>query len=261
MRVPFNVGMTFSCKFATALLTLTVTFCLRAETPVNEARANLEKWVETRQLTSKVRTDWQADKELIEQSLALYERELKSVADKMSQISTNNAQVDKERAEAEALKKSAGESLAKAGEFSAKIESQIRLLVPRLPMPLQDAVKPLLNRLPADPANTKMSAAERLQAVVGILNEMDKFNSAISLYNEKVKNSKGEEVAVETIYVGLGGAWFVNETGDFAGAGVPGPGGWVWSVQPDLADKVRLAIKIYRNEHSPRFVPLPVTVR
>ena len=29
----------------------------------------------------------------------------------------------------------------------------------------------------------------------------------------------------------------------------------------ELAAKVRLAIKIYRNEHSPNFVPLPVTVR
>jgi len=253
--------MTFSCKFAAALLTLAAALSLRAETPVNDARANLEKWVETRQLTSKVRTDWQSDKELIEQSLALYQRELQIVADKMGKISTNNVQVDKERLEAEALKKSAGKCLAKARDFAAQIEGKIRQTIPLLPAPLQDAVKPLLNRLPADSANTKMSAAERLQAVVGILNEMDKFNSAISLYNEKVKNDKGEEVAVETVYVGLGGAWFVNETGDFAGAGVPGPNGWTWTVQPDLAEKVRLAIKIYRNEHSPRFVPLPVTVR
>jgi hypothetical protein len=253
--------MYFALKRHLWLLPIVAVLSARSETPVNDARGNLEKWVETRQLTSKVRTDWQSDKELIEQSLALYERELKTVADKMGKISTNNVQVDKERLEAEALKKSAGESLARAREFSAQIEGKIRQFAPRLPAPLQEAIKPLLNRLPADPANTKMSAAERLQTVVGILNEMDKFNSAISLYNEKVKNDKGEEVAVETVYVGLGGAWFVNETGDFAGAGVPGPNGWTWTVQPGLADKVRLAIKIYRNEHSPGFVPLPVTVR
>ncbi len=253
--------MILFCKRNMLALAMVMTGAAQAETPLNEVRANLEKWVETRQLTSKVRTDWQSDQELIEQSLALYQRELKVVADKMDKISTNNAQVDKERLEAEATKKSAAESLARAREFSTQIEGKIRQLVPRLPAPLQDAIKPLLNRLPADPANTKMSAAERLQAVVGILNEMDKFNSAISLYSEKVKNDKGEEVAVETVYVGLGGAWFVNETGDFAGLGVPGPNGWIWTVQSDLAQKVRLAIQIYRNEHSPRFVPLPLTIR
>jgi hypothetical protein len=43
--------------------------------------------------------------------------------------------------------------------------------------------------------------------------------------------------------------------------GAPGANGWEWTAQPELAAKVREAIKIYRSEHAPKFVQLPVTIR
>ncbi len=252
--------MTLFSKHNVWLLAAVLAVAVRAETPLNEARTTLEKWVETRQMTSKARSDWQADKETLEQTVALFGRELKSVEEQMGKISTNNVQVDKERAEAEALKKSAAESLARAREFAAGIESKLARLTPQLPAPLQDILQPLLNKLPTD-ANTKMSAAERLQIVVGILGEMDKFNNAVSIFSEKRKTPQGEEVAVETVYVGLGAAYFVNDAGSFAGLGTPGAGGWEWTTRPEIASPVREVIRIYRNDHPARFVALPVTVR
>jgi predicted nucleic acid-binding Zn-ribbon protein len=253
--------MIFFCKRnVLALLALVVAAAAQAETPLNEARTTLEKWVETRQMTSKARSDWQADKETLEQTVQMFGRELKAVEEQMSKVSTNNVQVDKERAEAEALKKSAAESLARARQFSAGIEAKIIKLVPQLPAPLQDILKPLLNRLPTDP-NTKISAAERLQVVVGVMNELDKFNNAVAIFNEKRKNAQGEEVAVETVYVGLGAAYFVNESGSFAGVGAPGASGWEWTAKPELADPVREVIHVYRNDRPAQFVALPATIR
>jgi Skp family chaperone for outer membrane proteins len=104
-----------------------------AETSLTDARVTLEKWVETRQQISKAKGDWQADKETIQQTIHLFERELKNVADQMSKVSTNNAQVDKERAEAEGLQKASKDSLERAREFVAGFEGQITKLVPRLP--------------------------------------------------------------------------------------------------------------------------------
>jgi hypothetical protein len=232
-----------------------------AENSLSEQRTVLEKWVQTRQLIAKTKADWQADKELLDQSVALFERELKQVEEQMSKLSTNSAQVDKERLQAEALKKTSEEALAGAREFATSFEAQVKALVPRLPQPLQDILTPLLNRLPADPANTKMPATERIQVLVGILNELDKFNNGVSLFSEKRKNSKGEEVAVETVYVGLGAAYFVNEANDFAGTGTAGPTGWEWTTQSDLAHSIREVIRIYRNERSARFIPLPAAIR
>jgi hypothetical protein len=234
---------------------------VQAETSVTDARPVLEKWVETRQLISKTKSDWQADRETIEQTLQLFGRELKSVEEQMSKLSTNSSQMDKEREQAEALLKLSDESLARAKEFAVSFEGKIAGLVPQLPVPLQETLKPLLAKLPADSANTKMPVTERIQVSVGILNELDKFNNAVNLFSEKRKNDKGEEIAVETVYVGLGAAYFVNDADSFAGMGLPGANGWEWTVKSDLATSVREAIRIYRNEHAAKFVALPAVIR
>jgi hypothetical protein len=231
-----------------------------AEAPLKEARSTLEKWVEGRQLISKAKGDWQTDKETLQQTVQLFDRELKLVEEQMTKVSTNSAQVDKERMEAEALKKASNEGLDHARQFAAEFEGKVKSLLAQAPAPLQEIVKPLVNRMPEDP-NTKMSAAERLQVIVGVLNELDKFNNAISVFSEKRKNAHGEEVAVETLYVGLGAAYFVNETGDFAGTGAPGQSGWEWAIKPDLAPSIREALRIYRNERPARFVSLPAVIR
>jgi hypothetical protein len=251
--------------FAVHRLALAACFglhCIAAEpASISETRGTLEKWVETRQILSRTKTEWQSDKETLEQTIKLFEREMKSVDDQMSKLSTNNVQVETERNQAEELQNSSRESLVEAGKFAGVFESQIAALVPRLPTPLQEILKPLLSRIPADPANTRMTAAERIQVIVGILNELDKFNNGVAIFSERRKNPAGEEMSVETVYVGLGAAYFVNDADNFAGLGTPGPKGWEWTVKPELASPVREIIRIYRNERPARFVALPATIK
>ena len=229
--------------------------------PLAQTRSTLEQWVQTRQLISQTRTDWQTDKETLEQTVALYERELKAIDEQFSKVATNNTQVAKEMAEAEALQKTSNETLGDAKQFATEFEAKVKQLVPQLPGPLQDLLKPLLARLPADPNNTKMLAAERIQVLVGVLNELDKFNNAISIFSERRKNAQGEEVSVQTVYLGLGAAYFVNEAGDFAGMGTAGKNGWEWTTKPEIAATVQEVVKIYRNERAAKFVMLPAAVR
>lgn len=233
-----------------------------ASPPLAETRSTLEKWVETRQLISKTRSDWQTDKETLEQTVLLYERELKSIDDQLSKVSTNNTQVAREMTEATALQKISNETLDGMRQYATQLEARVKKFAPQLPVPLQDILRPQLARLPADPANTKMLAAERVQVLVGVLNELDKFNNSVNVfYTEKRKNPAGDEVAVQTIYVGLGAAYFVNEAADFAGPGTPGPNGWEWAVKPEIASSVQEVVKIYSNKKAARFVTLPATVR
>lgn len=232
-----------------------------AQPSLDETRTILEKWVETRQLISRTKTDWQADKELLEQQVALFERELKNVADTAGKVNTSSAQVARERGEAEASIKSAEAAIAVAKTFTTDFQSKIQKITPRLPAPLQETLKPLLNRLPADPTTTKMAATERAQVIVGMLNEIDKFNNSIGIYNEKRKNQRGEEIAVQTVYVGLGAAYFVNDAGDFAGVGTPSANGWDWSAKPEISGAVQDVVRIYRNEGGARFVALPVSIK
>src|SRR5436190_20709861 len=130
---------------------------------LSETRAVLEKWVETRQLVSKTRADWQADKETLQQTVVMLERELKAVDDQFTKLSTNNVQAEKERLEAETLIKTSSEGLAPAQEFAVEFEGKIETVVPRLPEPLKDILKPLLARLLATGTNIHMKVHERVQ--------------------------------------------------------------------------------------------------
>ncbi|MCU0770628.1 MAG: DUF3450 domain-containing protein [Verrucomicrobia bacterium] len=243
-----------------ALFPLTQSFA-QGEDLVGGVRTTVEQWVQTRQLISRSQADWQGEKDMLDQTIALYERELGAIGEQMTKVSTNNTQVAAEMADAGALKESSIEAVNRVRTFATEFEARLKAAAPQLPAPLQESIKPLMLRLPADPATTKMLAAERLQVIVGILNELDKFNSAVNLFNEKIRNDKGEEVSVETLYVGLGAAYFVNQTADFAGVGTPGPNGWQWTSKSDIASVVQEAVQMYRNERTARFLKLPVTIQ
>ncbi len=224
-------------------------------------RASLEKWVETRQLISKTRGDWQADKEMIEQNIQLFERELKAVEESISKLGTGNSQAEKEKVETTVALKASHETLDQAKMFAAGFEIKLAKLILQFPAPLQEILKPYLDKLPAAGVATKLGGPERMQVIIGILNEVDKFNNAISIFSEKRKNQKQEDVAVQSIYVGLGAGYFVNDADDFAGIGSSGANGWEWKTQSELAPAVKEIIRIYRNEQPARFVALPAVIK
>ena len=229
--------------------------------PLVVARSGIEQWVQTRQLVSRTKSDWEAEKEILLQTKALHERELAGIAEQLSKVSTNSTQVDRERVAAEQDLKASNDALDQARALVAALEGRVRTLTPRLPGPLLETMRPLLTKLPEDSQATKVPVTERVQTVVSLLSEVDKFNNAVAIYSEKRKNAQGEEVSVETVYAGLGAAWFVNQTGDFAGSGHPGANGWEWTMEPALAERVREVVRIYRGERTAHFVQLPVTLR
>lgn len=228
---------------------------------VTVARETLSQWVQTRQLISKTRTDWESDKEMLGQTKALFERELAAVAEQMGKLSTNSSVADTERRKAEAELAQHSEALDQARSLVADLEKEVRSLLPLLPPPLTATAQPWVNRLPADPANTKAGVLERFQTVVGLLNEIDKFNNAITVANDKQSNGKGAQVSVDVIYLGLGIAYFVDAAGQVAGIGSPGSTGWQWKLQPEIAPRVRDAIAIYRSQKAAEFLGLPAVVQ
>ena len=69
------------------------------------------------------------------------------------------------------------------------MEEQVRKLSKLMPEPVAARLLPLLQRIPADPTNTRVSTAERFQNVLGILTEWNKCGSLFSLDNfESLQN-------------------------------------------------------------------------
>lgn len=228
------------------------------ESPVSTARSALEQWVQTRKTLAQTRADWTADKALLEQTLALLERELAQVREQQAGVDTNHAVVAAQREELDGLKQRYLAATQTVRTRLTELEARLRGLEPVFPPPLRATVQPLLQRLPADAASTNAPLVPRLLALVTVLNEVDKFQNAFSLAEETRPGPEGREYAVQVLYAGLGQAWFVNKAETFAGVGVPGAGGWQWTVRNDLAPEVARAIRRYRNELPADFSALPV---
>jgi len=244
---------------ATSVLLLVPALAAGESTP-DSARETLAKWVETQQLISKEKRDWVDGKEMLTSRIDVLKGEIEAVRLKLKDARETASEANSKKAgtvaESEALHE-VGTGLSKdAGE----LEAGLRALLPRLPEPLQEKVKPLFDRIPPDPATTKVSLAERYQNVAGILNEINKFNNEITMVTEIRTLGDGKPSEVRTVYVGLAQAYYVSPKGE-AGIGRPGISAWEWTPSPGSAAQIAEAVEILQNKAKPRFVALPVKVQ
>ena len=227
-----------------------------------EARTHIEKWVQTRQLIARRNADWRVERENIGQSVGLLQREidlLKEAIDKSEQVDSE-ADAEKKRItlSLEDLKKA--NKVVDAALWG--MERQALALMTSFPDPLKDRTSNVRSRIPLKKEDLRgRSAAERMQNVVAMLNEADRFNSAITLAIEVRKDAEGKDRQVQALYLGLGHAYYADQSGSFAGVGVPGAEGWTWTVNAELGSTIRKVIDIYENERKAEFIAIPVNIQ
>ena len=251
-----------------ALLSASLAFCLTSGSvfaqgsKFEEARTHIEKWVQTRQLIAKRNADWRVERESIGQTIGLLQREidlLKEAIDKSEQVdSESDAEKKRITLSLEDLKKA--NNVVDAALWG--MERQALALMALFPDPLKDRTTNVRSRIPLEKKDLRgRSAAERMQNVVAMLNEADRFNSAITLAIEVRKDAEGKDRQVQALYLGLGHAYYSDQGGSFAGVGVPGETDWTWEEKPELGSTIRKVIDIYENERSAEFVPVPVNIK
>lgn len=225
---------------------------------VDQARATLEKWVETRRLISQEKRDWVLGRETLQDRIALVERETLNLRGRIQGAEESVADADRRRAELlaenDALK-GAAEGLT---ERLVSLEGRTGGLLARLPDPIRDRVRPLSQRLPEPGVQSPLALAERFQNLVGILNEVDKFNRTITLVSEVRELGDGTSAEVNALYLGIGQGYYVGVDGLAGGVGLPTEAGWAWSPANDAAPRVLEAVQVLRNERLADFVQLPV---
>jgi FtsZ-binding cell division protein ZapB len=230
------------------------------EDRLENTRAALEKWVETRRIISGERRDWVLGKELLTDRIELVQREVDSLRTKVGDAEGSIAEADKQRAELLAENERLKDASAALRTAVVTLEDRTKQLLKRLPDPIRERVKPLSQRIPEDPQETKQSLSERFQNLVGVLNEVNKFNREITLTSEVRTLPDGSSAEVTSLYVGIGHAYYVNGTGDVAGVGTATSDGWTWTPANASAADIAAAIAILKNERPADFVPLPVEI-
>ncbi|MCX8109191.1 MAG: DUF3450 domain-containing protein [Verrucomicrobiae bacterium] len=232
-----------------------------AETPPAEARKIISEWVQTRKVIARTRAEWNSDKALMEQQIALLERELAQLREQIKNVDTNIAGVAAEEQALTLKRDTYKEALETVKARLALLEKRILSLEHVFPPVLRTTVQPLLHRIPTDTSKGQVQLIPRVLTLITLVNELDKFNSTVTIAEEVRTTTQGEKIAVDVIYAGFGQAWFSNKSGDYAGFGVPSEHGWEWTVQNELAPVIQKAIRIYRNELPAELVSLPVKIR
>lgn len=227
---------------------------------LDETRITMGKWIETQQLISKERNEWTQGREILQSRLELVKKEVGGLEEKIQKAEADVARAEQRRGELAAQGEKLDADLALLRDRVAALESGILRLVKTLPAPVREKLDPLLERMPKDPAETRVTVPERFQNVLVILNEVSKANSEITVTYEVRTLASGKPSEVRVVYVGLGQAYYVSASGE-AGVGVPTQDGWTWSPSKAVAGDVLTTLEILQGKHSPAFVPLPVRIR
>ena len=233
---------------------------LHAQTNLESTRDVLDQWVQTKQITSKEKSDWRLEKSILADTQKLLSSELKRLEISLEDLKNSATAADADRSKLTAQKEAFAEASAVVESSIQGLEIQMKRIVKTLPTPLIEKIKPLIRRLPEDSAHSKLSLGERVQNIVGILSQADKFNATITQTSESRELDSGKIVEVRTLYWGLAMAYYVDASGAYAGIGHPGEDGWEWPQIEGAGPQIKQLLAVAEGSADIQFVAVPARI-
>ena len=227
---------------------------------LDDTRSMIAEWVETRRVYSEEMTNWKIGREMLMQRTEVYQRDIADLQARTAETLASITEADARRSELESERDALKAASASLVDSIAALEARTLRLLERVPPVLASRLRPLTARIPDPASDSKMGLGERFQNVVGLLNELNKANRAITTGTERRDFESGASAEVTVVYVGLGQAYYAAERGAVAGTGTAGPDGWVWSETPSEADAIRRVIAILQNTEPAAYVGLPIRI-
>lgn len=222
-------------------------------------RQNIGEWIQTQRVQSDEKSRWREEKEVLEQSIDLLENESDLLTARLAELEERRDETADERRALNEQNDALLDSSEETEEWLARLEADVESLRPIFPPPLENQAAALLSRL--DRADREsIEPGQRMQTVLGILGEVDRFQRNVTLSRETRELEDGTRREVNTIYLGLAQAYFVDDNGRIAGTGRPAGNGWEWTRNDELSAAVRRAAAVLQNERPAEFVDLPVEI-
>ena len=248
--------------FSWLAVVVALTTPLRAS-PLQETVNTLEKWVETERMISKAKAEWESNRASMENLISIYKREIEALSEIIASAEKDMSAAEVRRAELTSQDEAVKAIEAEVTEAIIGAEIALKELQPILPPPLREELQPAFSSIPDDPKSSKQAIGQRIQSIVAILTQVQKFNQVVTLVEDfrEFEDEQGRTVQTETVYFGLGTAFYVDQANAHAGMGRPGPGGWEWTSNDELIPSIRSFIDIYRGTQQARYVEVPVEVK
>jgi hypothetical protein len=232
-----------------------------ASPPLEETRQALQEWVALRKLISEEENVWRAERETIQSSIDLIKSEMERLDGELKNAAESATAAMKERQRLNDDNEALKQASAAVTEIVPALEARVVELTEMFPADLRARIAPLQQRIPKRGAPSRAGTGERLQNIVGILSEVEKFNRTITKTSELQKLPNGDNAQVDTIYLGLTVAFFVDGKNSHAGILHPARGGWTATPRPELAPAIRRLVDVYSGDRLAEFVPLPVEIQ
>lgn len=132
---------------------------------VDKTRASIEKWVETSRIISQEKHNYELAREMLSERIELVSREIETLRGKISEAKEGITETDKKQAELLQENEKLKEITGSLNRMAMNLEGKTKELLKRLPEPIRERVSPLSQRIPNNPAETKLSLSERFQNI------------------------------------------------------------------------------------------------
>jgi len=228
---------------------------------VETTRTAIEKWVEARSVLGKEKRDWLIGRDLVQARLQLVQREIEGVRSRIAEAEKNTTEADQKREELVAENQRLADAAKGLQESIGTLEERTRKLLLRLPEPLREKVKSVSQRLPEPGVATKLALSERYLTVVGVLNEVNKFQREVTVTSEVRALGDGTTAEVTAIYLGISQGYYATNNGKAAGMGTATATGWEWTPANQEAPRILQMIAILKSEQPAAFVPVPLRLQ
>jgi chromosome segregation ATPase len=227
--------------------------CLAQDDPTEDVQSLALQWTSLERQRNLLESNWRAEQPVLEQQLALLERERAELSAFLEQTETAQDEVEERRLE---LLERQSELERQQASLELELEAaiiQVQSLHRQLPPPLTAGWDVRMAELRAE----FLTTSERLQVLLEMLGDLDDFDRRISLHEETMMLADGQEHLVNEVYLGLAQGWYVSANGSFAGIGSPGANGWEWRTT-DEPEAIERVIAILERRRNVELVALPV---
>ena len=251
-----------------ALPVLAVSVASAEETEVSNTeklKDSIREWIETTREIQKQEDDWDQDSEVLQGHRDGLQTEIADLKEQIEQAKESKGTADKKSLEAvekyDALKAANDLLASKLGDLEKAMVAQLPIFPP--PLTKEPRVAQMISDLKASAAKGdkgEQGGNARLNNILNLMAAAEQFQGSVHPDSESRKVADGRELKINMVYFGLAAAYGVDDAGEVAIVGKPGPSGWVFEEKNDLAPEIRKLVDVMNGDTDASFVSLPISL-